>query len=443
MVRSSERIRRKKNTSEEKEADESAFRTIPEELVIQILIRLSDLRFLIQCTTVCKLWYSLITHDHQFIPNFVQFLNHRRRRQYDDNNYEIIMPYTILFRNSLYHDTNFYDLYSEESKIIHEDIVKIKNCYESDGSVRATYLDMLLVSGDLHSIYELYISNPLTKTWIPLPSHHVRRWLDCGFVAKPKIDRFDDNEQYNYKVVLFDKSYNNRIVRVMTFCSEIGEWSISSWLPYSLLWPNLVEYPKLEGSVASNNGIIYWLLKVGLNEVKGIFSCNPFKEEVDPKRFRFIEFPKICVETHRNKKVYRDRICIGIVKGQLRLSLIMNEGVSYFRLRIWELNNDDDEEELLWCLVHEVRLRKTTKLDRTFVHAFHPNNSDVIFLSRNYNLYTYQVREDKYKLDGRFPNAKNNSNFMKTCLPEYVRAFVLEHPPSSIPSPPNSSPWSI
>uniref|UniRef100_A0A803PFC9 Uncharacterized protein n=1 Tax=Cannabis sativa TaxID=3483 RepID=A0A803PFC9_CANSA len=36
----------------------------------------------------------------------------------------------------------------------------------------------------------------------------------------------------------------------MTFCSEIGEWSISSWLPYSLLWPNLVEYPKLEGSVA-------------------------------------------------------------------------------------------------------------------------------------------------------------------------------------------------
>ncbi|KAM6573400.1 hypothetical protein CsatA_017480 [Cannabis sativa] len=397
---------------------------VPEELLIQILMRVSDLRSLIQCTSVCKTWYSLITRN-QFISDFVQFLNHRPR-------YHHIMPYTILFRDIVPNsNTKFYELFSEESKIIHKDIVKLRYDYESFypwGSqffIRATFLDMLLISPKLQSNqnHEFCISNPLTKKWIELPT------------SVPPLSRKLINMIMISKVVLFEQDFNNSNARVMIFCSDIGEWS-SSMLPYSLLWPNLVEYPLLEDSIASNNGIIYWLLKVGVNEVKGIVSCNPFTEEADPKRHRFIEFPKIyfphfislyisCKATHGMKKVYKDKIRIGIVRGRLRLSFVKSE------------------DELLWCLVHKVKLRKTTKMDKTFVLGFHPTNPDVIFLSRNYNLYKYQVGEDKYKLHDRFPKVYHDEKIMKKNPHHNLSVFVLVHPPSSIANPPHLSPWSI
>ncbi|KAF4376500.1 hypothetical protein F8388_025371 [Cannabis sativa] len=445
---------------------------VPDELLLKIFIRISDLPSLIQCTTVCKIWYSLITQN-QFIPNFVQLLNHKPRRRYNNENDddEIIMPYTILFRNKMrctYFPKQFYQVYSGESKIIHEDIMKQKHTYDTDderhwpwecgclSEIRATFHDMLLVMSACFE-REFYICNPLTKKRINLPYPPLSNSrLVClyGLVAKPKIE-YDHganniDELYNYKVVILEHScYRNRdMVRVLTFCSNTREWS-SYTFSYSSLsptnWGSIEndESFSIKEPVTSSKGNIYWLLTIGnymgVYKVKGIISCNPFREETDPKRLRFIEFPKGCVETHGVN--YRKRICIGIVRGRLRLSLIKSDGVGFFRLRIWEFDDDDDDDGELWCLVHDVRIRKTVKMNQTFVLAFHPNNPNVIFLSLKYRLYIYEVKEDKYRFHGRFPKLTHYKYVMKNNLHNCLGVFTLLHPPSSIPKPPHPSPW--
>ncbi|PON82216.1 hypothetical protein TorRG33x02_219970 [Trema orientale] len=68
------------------------------------------------------------------------------------------------------------------------------------------------------------------------------------------------------------------------------------------------------------------------------------------------------------------------------------------------------------------------------VAAFHPNNTDVIFMSCNCEIYKFDFGEDEYKRFGEFLGPglpKRKSDYYLGC----VKAFTLVYPPWPTPIP--------
>ena len=143
-----------------------------DEMLLEILLRLPDARTVIQCSTVCKRWSSLVS-SRKFIHRYIQ--HHRRKRASDPSNSP--PPYTLL-AHSLAVDENkygcpFYKLFSEESKILHGiDDHRHGETRDYLGflpwprmMIKASFDDLLLVSSlPSFPIPEAYcVCNPVTK----------------------------------------------------------------------------------------------------------------------------------------------------------------------------------------------------------------------------------------------------------------------------------------
>ncbi|PON63182.1 F-box domain containing protein [Parasponia andersonii] len=60
--------------------------------LFEILIRLPDSRSIIQCATVCKHWYSLVSRSEYFIRSFNH--HHRQKRLLMGPNSRYYFPFT-------------------------------------------------------------------------------------------------------------------------------------------------------------------------------------------------------------------------------------------------------------------------------------------------------------------------------------------------------------
>ncbi|PON78423.1 F-box domain containing protein [Parasponia andersonii] len=96
---------RERWSESEKEAAAAASKfmsTITDDLLFEILIRLPDSGSLIQCGTVCKRWFSLVSRYEYFIRTFNHHHRHqrRRRRQIKRPNSRYSLPFTLLTRGA-------------------------------------------------------------------------------------------------------------------------------------------------------------------------------------------------------------------------------------------------------------------------------------------------------------------------------------------------------
>ncbi|PON90713.1 F-box domain containing protein [Trema orientale] len=461
MVRRSERIRKKSKIDdddiEEKYSETAASKfmsIVTDDLLLEILLRLYHLPTLIQCKTVCKRWFSLIT------TRFVCTFFHHKNKKLSDNHFgpvnsassPVSLPYTILFRYYYNRNEPLYELFSKKSKALHGGHELPSSSSSTTGNItylnflpwngvtiQASFEDLLLVS-PATAWKEYCICNPLTRQWIMLPRPPLIRLFASshGLVCEPnrgKLGCTDNNiAPYTYKVVLMVKEQER--FHAVVFCSKSGKWSTSTLFSN----PSHLVGGSLHESFVSNR-IIYWILKRDLYEIRDIVTLDPFNSDItDPKRSRVIHLP---VGFVGGRQSYRDRVSYGLVQGRLRLSqLIKVVGDNSFVLKVWELNCDKDGVFTSWLLMHNVSFKRP-KTDKIAVIAFHPNDGDVVFMVRNHNIYKYEIEEDKYEKVGRFPDrflGRKFSSTRKQTFTDHLKVFTLVHPalPILIPSVPTT-----
>lgn len=161
------------------------------------MIRLPDSRSLIQCGTVCKRWFSLISCSEYFIRTFNHHHRHQRRRQIKSPNSRYSLPFTLLTRGAyctysglpaLHHLKRHecYEFFSEESRILHQGHNGQQQQPSSPGGgggggyldflgswveegfpfIRSSFHDLLLVD---RTRKDFYICNPLNRQCVALP----------------------------------------------------------------------------------------------------------------------------------------------------------------------------------------------------------------------------------------------------------------------------------
>ncbi|PON93299.1 F-box domain containing protein [Trema orientale] len=373
-------------------------------LLQEIFLRLPDKRSLIQCSIVCKHWFSLLS-DPQFIRAF-----HERSPDH---------PYTIFFGITIGKEF-IYELFSENSKILHGGNHRKGNYLDfmpwstSHVNIRASFEDLLLVS---HSWADDYcICNPLTREWVALPRAPKSNYGKCGLMCERKgvgggdkgLRRSNNiNDQYRFKVLLITDCYNkgnDSVFDGAVFCSETGKWSPSvfsfAFRETLLAWTNLI----CPSDFVTSNGIFYSLLKERMSDrIEGIVAFDPSmdrntsSEFADPKRCLFIR----CSIDFGYR--WQEKICFGAVQGRLRLSQV-HSVKGDLELNVLELNygNENGGE---WVSVHWVKLqRENANDDHMLVAAFHPNNDNVIFMLRHRrDIYKYKMREKSYEIVGQLP----------------------------------------
>ncbi|GMN59891.1 hypothetical protein TIFTF001_028986 [Ficus carica] len=431
---------------------------VSDDLLQEILFRLPHSKIVIQCGTVCKRWFSLVTSRSQGGLYYIRKFNHhhrlKRQQQQERKQVEEHLPYTLLMTSryssggddlqfSYCPYTPCNNFFSDKSKILRHGKVSLLTTGDGhDGYldflpwpsrvIKSSFDDLLLI---MPNRKEFLICNPLTRQWILLPWTRNFPDLDsCGFVCKPNCNcnsQFGGSYSYSYsnnycncrikyRVVLISRLHDS----VSVFSSETGQWTEST-----LQFPETL-YDWHATSVG-NNGILYWAL--GVTQLKGIVALNAFKDgdDLEEKRCRLICLP---VEFARGFGYgHSKRARLGVVRGRLRLAQVyfLKRSDSYV-LKAWELV--DDHRNASWDLVHHVRFKRSDKSVLLFLVALHPDDGDAVFLTSGNNGETECQDLFQYKI--------GSDDVEPVCKGRYGSCvFPLVHPwwPTTIPSLPPSN----
>ncbi|PON95347.1 F-box domain containing protein, partial [Trema orientale] len=289
----------------------SSTATVTDDLLLEIFVRLPNPRSAIQCSLVCKRWFSLIS-----CPEFRRDFVHRR--------HDHQRPFTALSDR-----LPLCQLFSEKSEITRQcgktigygdpcwisqlllekskskSKSKSTSLYEQPirggyGDIVSSFHDLLLIS---YSLKDYYICNPLTKQSVALPAPPVQCWpehIKLVFEHPSCPDKragcscgFSDSR---FRVLLF----NHRIDDYL-FCSETGQWS-RVILPFNTAgrW--------IFSSVAPCNGIFHFLDE----KDKKLIAFDPFEDaDNSPDRCRSIDLPVLSGAPHN--KIERR---LGVVRNQ-------------------------------------------------------------------------------------------------------------------------------
>ena len=384
--------------------------SIGDDILLEILVRLSNCRFAMQCGLVCKRWYSLICNT-KYIERFIHV--HHHQQKYQDCS---LLSYTLLFRrqggpwgskNVFCFDSQLDELVFDEIRLLCETSSFGYINFLPDGMfILASSNDLLLVTDRLRNIYVL---NPITRQLLQLPDPPTPD-SGYGFVCQPKSCNAhlgcNINFRYRYRVVL---TYGVNVAYI--FCSETGKWrslavSFSGKVPKNLRWQPIV-----------SNGVIYWL--DGRVKTHGIVAFDLFNNTEDARIIcPFIDLP-LGVSDSR----FADKLCCGSCLGRLRFSSLRKRSVGYFGLKVWELNYHGNGLTS-WNLVCKSPLKREN-IEKMFVLAFHPNNSDVIFVLCDNQFCRYEIGKRKFIEEVR---ERPNNMIIKTPIPD-ISTFSLVYPP--------------
>ena len=260
--------------------------------------------------------------------------------------------------------------------------------------VRASCQDLLLVSSE----GELYVCNPLTRQWFSLPKvvQLVRNEFTVyGLVREP---RCDNNIMDKFKVVMIYAPFFMRSYFIFTcsvFCSDTGLWTrrlinLPNMLPRQAT--NLCLEKVVADVVVTREGVMYWL-EGGESEFKAaasaefIFgSSNIPTEIVVPVRGRLISLPDGFSRRRVQRPRCKDRVCLGLVRGQVHLAQLVGVNQASLVLKVWELADS------AWLLVHKKSLLKRESRVVTLL-AFHPDDRNAIFIIRDREICEFKVEE--------------------------------------------------
>ena len=251
----------KKKKGKQKKQKPDGLMNFPDELVMEVLVRLPNYKSLIQCVSlVSKHWYSLISN-----PFFIRSFNvHHHQQQ---------LPFTI-FIGLAHNYTIPFSIYSIQS---HHNILlpgphpflpssnsfnflppSVKN--SNPWVVRASCNDLLLVSSyDAAALRDdqLYICNPLTKKYVALPNPNLN--LDSQ-VFYCKYGLLITNN-HNYKVLLIrnPKSGSSYKLSAAIYCSNTLKWcNVMLKSPQALHFYHEQLF-NADVVVPCNNGMLHWI----------------------------------------------------------------------------------------------------------------------------------------------------------------------------------------
>lgn len=280
--------------------------------------------------------------------------------------------------------------------------------------VRASFVDMLLVSRNSPTSKSYYICNPLTQKYVALPLALKATASRYGLVFK----RGHGNKD-KYRVVLVtnpgenDDSSDGFVAEI--FCSETQRWRefcVKAPKPLRNRGGVLINV-----EVVACNGRLHWL--DGYSSVRCIVAFDPFDDITEPKQCLYIDPPEEGMEY----------VCLGVCEGRLRLSNFVSEGGGYQSLRVWELAEGDDNPHS-WCLKHEVCFEARRR--PAYVLAFDPNDGDVVFIFYDDYIFRHELRLKEKKKVGEF-----SVQGVDIRNPVYdMSVFPLVHPfwPTRVPS---------
>ncbi|KAF4396098.1 hypothetical protein G4B88_020735 [Cannabis sativa] len=352
------------------------FSSFTDDLLNEILIRLPDSKTIARCGLVCRRWWELIHSQH-----FKRIVTHHHIHQ------RHLLPHSLLIK--LYKDNSLIQTTKNTSH----------NILYKNLKIESTFDDLLLIKGETDGFY---ISNPLTHQSfkLPKPPHlfMLRTIYTCGLVLYPLLDRF--------RVVLLT------IASVTVYCSETGQWTMREDIAKTLpeinqreTFQNISVRRVIDEPPVAVNGRLYWTLFGMVRGVRGVVSFDPLNI-----KFRFIKLPYVIgsnnydIDQFLQLSVSSARI--GVVNGRLRLARsypLANMSI-YTVLKVWELVNDDDINEVVnWVLVYDVKVKGDVNshlsMDNYRIIGLCPNleGDEFIFLGSSsrtasrFALYHYKI----------------------------------------------------
>ncbi|XP_062086941.1 F-box protein At5g49610-like [Humulus lupulus] len=242
---------------------------INDDLLLEILIRIYDHRFAIQCSLVCKRWRGLILS-----PEFVRSF---KGKQVSPTTLLIQMGDSMLIRKMLSDWIG-----PRPTNVVYQKPLSSFNSYFSFipqqdlMTVKASFNDLLLVANSTN----YYICNPFTRQWFLLPKPHnqeiivpCRYGLSCSSSKKNKL--------LKYRVLLVQDMFRREpgqtfLYNVALFRSETKSWRLST---FGLSRERILKaHQSSLDKVVFCNGKFHWLIKFSLTLI--ITPSIPFATDV-------------------------------------------------------------------------------------------------------------------------------------------------------------------
>ncbi|PON89679.1 F-box domain containing protein [Trema orientale] len=380
---------------------------VGDDVLLDIFYRLPHYRAVIQCSIVCKRWFSVINSNSD---EFFQYHNHKGSSS-DQYSSTYFPSCTLLLYLTKNNDQPLYLKCLDTSNVGFSTITTSTTTFldflpwpDHDVAIRASLDDLFLVSRKCNP--RLFcICNPLTKKWIALPEaprDRLRRGLLRDYRRR-------------YRVVLLDVRPNefNVVYYATVFRSETGQWSELTYYHGGREPVYPVSHKIFHGhvdqfqGVCTSDGSLHWLRR---HKVLIFNLCKA--------RPHWITLPENF--GRGMMRVAGESARLGVVRGRLRLLEMYKWGLFGFALKVWELSDDNED----WILVHDRVKWVATMANMMHVLAFHPDNGDEIFLARKFDICLYNIREDTYKKLGEYPKV-SDEGMISMFLTGF---FTLVHP---------------
>ncbi|XP_009769837.1 putative F-box/kelch-repeat protein At1g15680 [Nicotiana tabacum] len=307
------------------------FNNLTDELLNEVLIRLTSIKEAIRCKLVCKRWLSLISSDYFATTSSV----HNR------NNDKTTLPFTVV----LYNRKNYvgYEEFLHGKGLSRRVELGFLNAGRPDDhliSLEASCGDLILFSGgSKYSVVNYCICNILTKQWIVLPPTLSTKGIfgeSVGFLYEP----LDNDDRRNKYLVLRFIPCDSRNLRfdVEIFSSDKGKWTkfvaMSPWILNNLSFKTPV--------IAC--GRMLYTLNYGISATRNcIVAFDPFTNDPDAQLLRVLDLP---LKVH--DILWSGNL--GVCRGRLLFAQISLESIGCPCISVWKLEDYKTGE---WTLVYK------------------------------------------------------------------------------------------
>ncbi|CAA0831424.1 Unknown protein [Striga hermonthica] len=251
-------------------------------------------------------------------------------------------------------------------------------------------------------VHELYICNPMTDQWFPLPRP---KYIPKTNVSFGFITRVEAGMLTSHRVVLVRCHYQKKsFIEFQVFCSESGKW-----VEYTV-------HSRRAVRVCDNKKTVFLDGKLHWDDCElGLIAYDPY---TSPDGMRLIDFPKDLYRSYRSVSYRLNFSSCGVHQGLLKYFEVTEpfsaRGFSHLKICVLE-----DYDMGRWCLQHMVGcedIRVGGSLSRRPLPAqlvcFHPYNADIVYMQRRKDLVSYDMRTRELRPLGLPHEPEKNFNLM-------------------------------
>ncbi|KAL6216891.1 hypothetical protein ACLB2K_010109 [Fragaria x ananassa] len=416
---------------------------LPEVLLVDILCRIPS-RLIFLCKLVSKPWYSLISTP--------QFVDRYLCGQLPPAISLIITSDHPAFKTRARNfSLNFLPCYHQArgiKKLAKGHILKgmLKPGSVVPPVVVGTYNDLVLCCATMNYQRHYYLCNPYTKQWVALPSTpRVYRNVLVGFVCDPYLTYSNDDDHNGEKEqrmtssssVIRNADYKWKVVRVVPnpsypyfhfeiFSSETRQWREIFVGTYARI--RVISSTSSSFSLASDDwttmssvaykGMLYWWCKNGRTLELDVSSSNTAK-------YRFIAPPE---ELESDFESVNGIGSLGVSGGRLHLCMHEkfsgDQGEVKQAFQVWELKQVVNGR---WLADRVTIASKDIEVcyPNIRVLAFHPNNEDVLYFRKGFEIATCNLNGGKLE--------KTSESPVKGIERRFYYSFSLPWLPTPVP----------